>query len=173
MRRLPVIQQSAVEDEEAAARPPWHWCFVGAGLAVTIWVPLAVVSAPFGAALAARCLRVVPSDVARGAVVLPARQATLLAALSALPLIVCFGLAAALAGALVGRFGGRAGRREAGIAGMIAAFIVTSLAALGGAGLSATGAVAACVALAAVGAPSGFAGAGIGVRRRSVLGSPR
>src|SRR5689334_19666476 len=50
MRRLPVIQQSAPEDDAAAARPPWHWSLIGGGLATTIWVPLAVLSLPFGAA---------------------------------------------------------------------------------------------------------------------------
>ncbi|HEX4337196.1 MAG TPA: hypothetical protein VH062_14860 [Polyangiaceae bacterium] len=173
MRRLPVIQQTAVEDGEAAARPRWQWCLVGAGLATTIWVPLAVIAAPVGASIAARLVHVSPADIAAGPAGLPASRAASLALLSALPLLVCFGLAAAAAGALVGRFGGRAGAREAGISGAIAAFLVTSVAMLGGSGLSTTGFAAALLVLVTTGAGAGFVGGGFGVRRRSVLGSPR
>lgn len=173
MRRLPVLQQTAPEDSAAASRPPWQWCLVGAGLATTIWLPLAAVAAPLGASLAAHWLRVAPAEVASGKVQLGPGQLALLAALSALPLIVCFGIAAAAAGALVGRFGGKAGKREAGIAGVIAAFIVTSVAVVGGAGLSASGFAGAALVLAAVGGAAGYVGAGFGAARRPVLGSRR
>jgi hypothetical protein len=173
MRRLPVIQQTAVEDAEAAERPRWHWCLIGAGFTATIWVPLAIAAAPLGTAVASRWLHVQSADVASGRTALTQRQMVSLATISALPLIVCFGLAAAVAGALVGRFGGRAGPREAGISGATAAFLVTSVAAFGGSGLSTLGIVAASVALAAVGASAGFVGGGVGFRKRSVLGSPR
>jgi len=140
MRRLPVIQQTDTDDAAAASRPRWQWCLIGAGLASTMWMPLAVLAAPHGM----------------------------------LPLIVCFGIAAAAAGALVGRFGGQAGKREAGISGAIAAFGVTGLAGLGGrAGLSPSGLAAAAFVLAAVGAVAGFAGGAFGVTRRPVLGSRR
>ena len=173
MRRLPVIQQAASEDDAAAARPRWHWCLIGAGLAATIWVPLATVATPLGASLAARSIGAAPEDIASGAVALTPRLSAIVATVSALPLIVCFGVAALLAGALVGRFGGRAGKKEAGIAGAIAAFLVISLAALAGAGLGAAGFAAATLALATVGAACGFAGGAFGARRRSVLGSTR
>jgi hypothetical protein len=99
--------------------------------------------------------------------------AVLIAPLGVVPLIVCFGIAAAGAGALVGRFGGQAGKREAGISGVIAAFGVTFLAGLGRTGLSPPGLVAVALALAAVGAAAGFAGGAFGVTRRPVLGSRR
>jgi hypothetical protein len=173
MRRLPVIQQTAVEDAVAAERPRWHWCLIGAGLTATIWVPLAVAAAPLGAAVAARCIHVGAAQLAAGGAALTRRQMVSLSVISALPLIVCFGLAAAAAGALVGRFGGRAGPRDAGISGAIAAFLVTSVAALGGSGLSAVGIVGASLVLAVVGASAGFVGGGFGFRKRSVLGSSR
>ena len=96
-----------------------------------------------------------------------------LAALGAAPLLVCYGVSAAVAGALVGRFGGRARRPEAAVSGVLAAFLVTSVAALGGSGLSPLGILLAMAALAAIGASFGFVGAGFGVRRRAVLDSPR
>jgi tRNA-(ms[2]io[6]A)-hydroxylase len=100
--------------------------------------------------------------------------AVLTAPFGVLPLIVCFGIAAAGAGALVGRFGGQAGKREAGISGLIAAFGITGLAGLGGrTGLSPSGLAAVALALAAVGAAAGFAGGAFGVTRRPVLGSRR
>jgi tRNA-(ms[2]io[6]A)-hydroxylase len=139
MRRLPVIQQTDTDDAAAASRPRWQWCLIGAGLASTMWMPLAVLTAPLGM----------------------------------LPLIVCFGISAAAAGALVGRFGGQAGKREAGISGVIAAFGVTCLAGLGGAGLSPSGLVTVALVLAVVGAVAGFAGGHFGVKRRHVLGSRR
>jgi tRNA-(ms[2]io[6]A)-hydroxylase len=173
MRRLPVIQQSAVEDEDAAARPRWQWCLIGAGLTATIWIPLAAVAAPVGAAVAAHSAGARAGVAGAGRSASTPHEAAALAVMSALPLIVCFGIAAAAAGALIGRFGGRAGRREAGISGAIAAFLVTSVAALGGSGLSMLGIGGASLALAAVGAGAGFVGGGFGFRRRSVLGSPR
>jgi hypothetical protein len=91
----------------------------------------------------------------------------------AVPLLVSYGVAAGLAGALVGRFGGRSRPREAAVSGVLAAFLVTSVAALGGSGLSTLGILLAMAALAAVGASFGFVGAGFGVRRRAVLDSPR
>jgi hypothetical protein len=173
MRRLPVIQQASTDDQAAAERPRWQWCLIGAGLTVTIWVPLAALAAPLGATLAARCLHVSAADVASGAVAVSPDRAALLAALGAAPLLVCYGVSAGVAGALVGRFGGRARQREAAVAGVLAAFLVTSVAALGGSGLSTLGILLAMAALGAVGASFGFIGAGFGVRRRAVLDSPR
>jgi tRNA-(ms[2]io[6]A)-hydroxylase len=173
VRRLPVIQQADTEDAAAASRPRWQWCLIGAGLVSTIWVPLAVMAAPLGTSLAAHLLRVAPADVAAGRVTLAPQETAILASLSALPLIVCFGVAAAAGGALVGRFGGQAGKREAGISGVIAAFAVTLLAAIGGVGLSPAGLAAVSVVLAAAGAAAGFAGGGFGASRRPVLGSRR
>jgi MFS family permease len=173
MRRLPVIQQASGEDHAAAERPPWQWCLIGAGLAATIWVPLAVIAAPLGANLAARFLHVRAADVASGAAVVSPDRAALLAMFGAAPLLVCYGVATAIAGALVGRFGGRARQREAAVSGVLAAFLVTCVAALGGSGLSTLGILLALSALAVVGASFGFLGAAFGVRRRAVLDSPR
>jgi hypothetical protein len=173
MRRLPVIQQVEADDQAAAERPRWQWCLIGAGLTATIWVPLAALAAPLGVRLAARCLHISAADVASGRVPVSPDRAALLAALGAAPLLVCYGVSAAVAGALVGRFGGRARRPEAAVSGVLAAFLVTSVAALGGSGLSTLGILLAMAALAAIGASFGFVGAGFGVRRRAVLDSPR
>ena len=132
MRRLPVIQQSAREDDAAAARPPWQWSLIGGGLATTIWVPFALLVLPLGAA----------------------------------PVLLAFGAAAGLAGALVGRFGGRAGPREAALGGILAAVLVTSIAAVAGAGLPPRVIFLVVLLLALVGAGAGFAGGRFGVRKR-------
>jgi hypothetical protein len=97
--------------------------------------------------------------------------AVLAASFGALPLLVCFGLSAFAGGALVGRFGGRARAREAGISAILAAFLVTSVALLGGSGLSPLVILLASVVLAALGGVAGYLGGGFGVRRRPVLGS--
>jgi hypothetical protein len=44
VRRLPVVQSKAPEDAAAEARPRWHWVLIGAGLVITIWIPLVLVA---------------------------------------------------------------------------------------------------------------------------------
>jgi hypothetical protein len=166
MRRLPVIQESAPEDATAAARPPWQWSFIGAGLAVTIWAPLAVLAVPLGAALAARVVHERPADVAAGKVTSSPSEEALLAVIGSAPVLVAFALAAALSGGLVGRFGGRAGPREAALAGILAAVFVTSIAVLAGTGLPPRVIFLVVLVLALLGAGSGFTGGRIGVGKR-------
>jgi hypothetical protein len=43
VRRLPVLQNKSPEDAAAEERPRWHWVLIGAGLVITIWIPLAFV----------------------------------------------------------------------------------------------------------------------------------
>ena len=45
VRRLPVVQTPPSEDAEAHARPPWHWVLIGAGFTITLWLPLATLTA--------------------------------------------------------------------------------------------------------------------------------
>jgi hypothetical protein len=41
IRRLTVLQEPADADD---GRPPWHWTFIGMLFALSIWVPLAMLS---------------------------------------------------------------------------------------------------------------------------------
>jgi hypothetical protein len=47
-RRLPVIQEPTGEDAEAAARPAWHWVLIGAGMLVSMFMPLALAALALG-----------------------------------------------------------------------------------------------------------------------------
>lgn len=115
MRRLPVIQEPAGEDAEAALRPAWQWVLIGSGLLVTIWTPTVAVSLALARRLA---------SAADGAV--GAGPAALLVAGT-------FALAALAAGYLVARFGPRARLRHAAGSGVLAAAEIWVLALLGGA----------------------------------------
>jgi hypothetical protein len=106
VRRLPVIQNKAPEDAAAEARPAWHWILIGAGFVVTLWAPLAVVALWIG------------------------QRSTL--AVTVTGVVLSYALATISAGAMVGRFGGSAGHREAMFAGLLAAALMWSLAAVGG-----------------------------------------
>jgi hypothetical protein len=143
-RRLPVIQEPAGEDAEAAARPPWQWVLVGSGLLVTIWTPSV-----------ALCLAVARKISASGAVG-PGVAALLVA--------TTFGLASLAAGYLVARFGPRTRRRHALLAGLVAAGEIWVLALLGGAFTSSLVGASALFSLAAL--AGGFAGLGAWLRRR-------
>jgi tRNA-(ms[2]io[6]A)-hydroxylase len=166
MRRLPVIQDTASDDAQAADRPRWQWAVIGAGFTATLWAPLALVAAPLGVRLGAAVARVAPEDLVSGVAVLSERQRVTVAVLGAAPLLLVFAVAAALAGGLVGRFGGRSGRREAALGGLIAALGLSSLAIVAGPGLPLLSGLAAFGALAPVGAVSGLLGGVFGVRKR-------
>jgi MFS family permease len=143
-RRLPVIQEPAGEDAEAAARPPWQWVLVGSGLLVTIWTPSVAVSLAVA--------RKMSASAAVGASV----AAALVAA--------TFALASLAAGYLVARFGPRTRRRHAFYAGLVAAGEIWILALLGGAFTSALVGASALFSLAAL--AGGFAALGAWLRRR-------
>ncbi|RYZ08167.1 MAG: hypothetical protein EOO73_08885 [Myxococcales bacterium] len=148
-RRLPVIQEPAGEDAEAAARPPWQWVLVGSGLLVTIWTPSV-----------ALCLAVA-RKISASAAVGPAVAASLVAA--------SFALSSVAAGYLVARFGPRTRRRHALFAGLVAAGEIWILALLGGAFTSVLVGASALLSLAAL--SGAFAALGAWLRRRKK--SPR
>ena len=171
-RRLPVIQSYESEDAAAAARPRFHWLFIGAGLTITIWAPLALLATPIGVRVAALVFGVAPSALATGAVDLSPRARSLAGAVTASPVELSFLVAAFLSGALVGRFGGRAGRREAGQGGVIAAFLVSLLGFRPGLGVSIVGIIAVFSVLSLFGAIGGTLGGSWGrSRRQAVLDS--
>jgi len=140
-RRLPVIQEPAGEDAEAAARPAWHWVLIGSGLLVTIWTPFVLL-----------VLAVARKISATG----PGAAAGLAAG--------TFALAALAAGHLVARFGPRTRLRHAVFAGLAAAAEIWLLALLGGAFVSALLGLSALLSLS--GLAAGFCALGAWLRRR-------
>ena len=118
VRRLTVLQNDDTDDALAARRPRWHWVLIGAGMVITLFLPLSQVGVWLGHRL---------SGAAASA------HGALRIGLGALPVVLSFLVACGGAGALVGRFGGRAKTREAALSGALGAFIGWGLAALGGA----------------------------------------
>lgn len=141
-RRLPVIQEPTREDAEAAARPPWQWVLIGAGLLVTLWTPFVIVALAVARRLA-------------GPAVAP------------LLVAVMFALASLTAGYLVARFGPRTRPRHAVFAGLLAALLIWLLALLGGAFTSVLPALSALLVLSGLGAAFCALGPPL-ARRRSV-----
>jgi len=141
VRRLPVIQSKDSDDALAESRPTWHWILIGAGFAITIWLPLAAV----------------------------ANWAAARLPLGPMPIIVSFALACFAAGILVGRFGGKSKAREAGLGGLVGAAVTWGVAALGGALTPWPLAVASLVVLAACAFILAWLGGRFGVRLRSRL----
>ena len=161
LRRLPVLQEAPGSDD---GRPAWQWTLIGALFALSIWVPLAMLSSWIASRAVRRLVGEVPPDAladqlgtAQGAT-----RAGLWFALTAVP-ILSFAAACLASGALVGRFGSRAGAKEAALG--------TALAAAVGALLSAaqTGwafSLVGLLVLAPVGAGAGWLGGRLGWRRR-------
>lgn len=170
-RQLPILNQKMAppagtvappgEDEE---RPPWHWSAIGAVLVFALWLPLAMV----GQWVSSQILRgLVPagSSAQIEAFLAQASGSTraLVKASTVGPPLVGFALACLAGGALVGRFGGKAGRKEATVAGLVAATTAWALTAAG-AGLGATWML--WPPIAALGAGFGVLGGYIGERQR-------
>jgi hypothetical protein len=147
---LPVIQTPAGEDAEAAQRPAWQWLLIGAGFVLAVFVPLALLAAPLGVALARR--------IVAG----PALSAVLAGA----PVLAAFLLAAWAAGAVVGRFGLRAKRPTAALSGALGGSVLLGLVLLRGGfgGLAAL--ISVSLVLLGSGAGLAWLGAGFGLRRR-------
>jgi len=167
VRRLPVIQTKASEDEAAEQRPPTHWVVITAGLTLTLWVPLALVALSLGRRLAASIVG------ARGPAELTdvvarasggARAAVAMAVM--LPTLLSFFLACLSAGAIVGRFGGRCGVREAALGTGLGALAAWALAAAGGSLGPWPVAAGTAVVLVAAGGLAGAWGGKLGDRRR-------
>jgi tRNA-(ms[2]io[6]A)-hydroxylase len=133
VRRLPVIQSKAPEDAAAEERPAWHWILIGAGFVLTIWIPLALIALWLGRQLGALLAPTHdPEALARAMASASAAKRLLLAVASLGPLALSYAVATISAGALVGRFGAKAGRREAALAGLLAAGVAWSMAAASG-----------------------------------------
>jgi hypothetical protein len=113
LRRLPVLQDAGGDPP----RPSWQWVLIGGGLAITVWLPLAVVALWAGPRLA---LLVRGTPLAASVV-------------AAAPSVLSFALANAVAGGLITHFGTRMRRRHALGAGLLAALTAWLIALLGGA----------------------------------------
>jgi tRNA-(ms[2]io[6]A)-hydroxylase len=133
VRRLPVIQSKAPEDAAAEERPAWHWTLIGAGFVLTIWIPLALIalwlSRHLGAVFAPMHD---PEAFADAMATASTARRLLLGAATLGPLALSYAVATVSAGALVGRFGGRASRREAALAGLLAASVAWGFSAASG-----------------------------------------
>jgi hypothetical protein len=147
VRRLPVVQNPSPEDEVAERRPPWQWTLIGAGLAITIWLPLLAVALWVAARL--------------GAAASPGARI----AATILPIVLAFGASTLAAGAMVGRFGGRSSEREALLSGALAAVVACVFAVLGGS-TSAPAIAAAGGILVITGSVTAWLGARLGRRAR-------
>jgi tRNA-(ms[2]io[6]A)-hydroxylase len=153
-RRLPVLQESAAPDD---GRPAWHWVFIGALFALSIWLPLSML----GLWVASRLWNLVePPPSAEG---LNRFDWHVVAGMASIHLLG-FALACLASGALVGRFGNRAGVREA-VQGCV---LAGAIAALGAALLGAGGgsALASLLILGLVGGAAGLGGGRLGWARR-------
>ena len=145
MRRLPVLQSQDSDDAAAARRPRWQWVLIGAGLVITLFLPLSGLGVWLGGWLSRAA-----SPSASGATPI---------VLGVLPVASSFLISCAGAGALVGRFGGKAKAREAALAGSLGALIGWGMAALGGALSPWLVALVSLVVLVSCGAAAAFVGA--------------
>ena len=148
VRRLPVLQNPDTDDAAAARRPRWHWVLIGAGLVITLFLPLSWLGVWLGAWLG--------RSGSGGTQVV----------LGVAPVALSFLVACGGAGALVGRFGGRAKAREGALAGALGAFLGWGLAALGGSLSPWIIAVSSLAVLLTFGAGAAFLGARWGLTRR-------
>jgi len=151
VRRLTVLQNQDTDDAAAARRPRWQWVLIGAGLVITLFLPLSWLGVWVGAWL---------SRAAGGA------SGAIPIVLGVLPVALSFLIACAGAGALVGRFGGKAQAREAALSGSLGALIGWGLAALGGSLSPWLVAVVSLAVLVSFGAAAAFIGARLTISRR-------
>jgi len=175
-RRLPIVSNSGGGSAGAGAggggggadeeqdRPPWHWSVIGAAAIFLAWLPLTMLASYATAGLVARAGADVDPSAAAGADV-PAHVPILIIAMPTL----AFGIASFAGGFMVGRYGGKAGRKEATVAGFIAAAVAWALAAsqpVAGPGPGALAWVIILVTIAGLGAGVAYAGGRFGLRRR-------
>ena len=132
-RRLPVIQTPppdkppAAPDEQADARPPWHWVGFGTVAIFAAWLPLSYVagwvvrrgSAPYVGDAAT------PEAVIAKMAALTEEQRLRVAMIQMLPHVLGLALASFAGGFLVGRFG--PGVREAALAGVMTSLVAVSI----------------------------------------------
>lgn len=161
IRRLTVLQEPATPDD---ARPAWHWTLIGTLFALSIWVPLAMLSNW----IAGRAVHRLVGEGAPDAIAdqlasaAGATRVGLWFAVTAAP-ILSFAAACLAAGALVGRFGNRAGAKEAALGAALAAAVGALLSMVQAGWLFA---LAGLVVLVPVGAGAGWLGGRTGWNRR-------
>ena len=162
VRRLPVLQNQDTDDAAAARRPRWQWVLIGAGLVITLFLPLSGLGIWLGGWLSRAALSggTAEADGTAGA-----SGATPIV-LGVLPVALSFLIACAGAGALVGRFGGQAKAREAALSGALGALIGWGLAALGGSLSPWLVALISLAVLLVLGAAAAFVGARLTLSRR-------
>jgi tRNA-(ms[2]io[6]A)-hydroxylase len=161
IRRLPVLQEAAIEDD---GRPPWHWTLIGTLFALSIWVPLAMLSGWMaGKAVHHLVGDVPPENIAdQLASSTGATRVGLWLAVTGVP-ILTFAVSCLGSGALVGRFGSRAGIKEAAEGCALAAAVGALLSMVQGGWVFS---LASMVVLGPVGAAAGWLGGRIGWGRR-------
>ena len=162
VRRLTVLQNQDTDDAAAARRPRWQWVLIGAGLVITLFLPLSWLGVWLGAWLS----RVALPGGTGGAAGTDGAGGTTPIVLGVLPVALSFLIACAGAGALVGRFGGKAKAREAALSGSLGALIGWGLAALGGSLSPWLVAVVSLAVLLVFGAGAAFVGAHLTLSRR-------
>lgn len=170
-RRLPIVSNSGGGSassggggaDEEQDRPPWHWSVIGAAAIFLAWLPLTMLASYATAGLVARAGDGVDPSAAGADV--PAHVPIVIVAMPTL----AFGIASFAGGFLVGRYGGKAGKKEATVAGFLAAAVAWALAAsqpVVGPGPGALAWALILVTIAAIGAIVAYAGGRWGLRRR-------
>jgi len=161
IRRLTVLQEPASPDD---GRPAWHWMLIGTLFALSIWVPLAMLSSWIAGRAVRRLVGEGPPDVVADQLATASgmTRVGLWFAVTGVP-ILSFAVACVAAGALVGRFGNRAGVKEAAMGAALAAAVGALLSMLqAGWAFSLAG----LLVLLPVGASAGWLGGRIGWGRR-------
>lgn len=160
-RRLPVLQNSAEDDDE---RPRWHWVPIGVAFALSIWLPVSHVTNWLSSLLVTRLVAgdAFHQTADRVAQLGLWQRIYLQLVLVGLPLLG-FTLATGAAGALCGRFGARVQARDAALIGALAGLPAAAFAAIA---FGAPFAAAALLLVAPSGALAGYAGGRLGVRLR-------
>ncbi len=126
-RRLNVFKPT--DDGEDDARPPWHWVGFGTAAIFAAWLPLAYAAEALKARVVAARVGDVRSaeETAAAIAALSSGDRARLGAIVVLLLVVPLLVAAFAGGYLVGRWGRGAGVREAALAGLATALIVSGL----------------------------------------------
>jgi hypothetical protein len=161
IRRLPVLQEAATPDD---GRPPWHWTLIGTLFALSIWVPLAMLSSWIAGRAVHRLVGDGPLDALADhlGTAAGATRAGLWFAVTAVP-ILSFAVACVASGALVGRFGNRAAAKEAALGAALAAAMGALLSVIQAGWVFS---LVALLVLAPVGAAAGWLGGRLGWKRR-------
>ena len=161
IRRLPVLQEAASSDD---GRPAWQWTLIGALFALSIWVPLAMLSAWMAGRAVHRLVGDAPPSAMSEQLATAAwpTRVGLWFAVTAVP-ILSFAVACLAAGALVGRFGNRAAAKEAALGSALAASVGALLSTVQAGWVFS---LAGFIVLVPVGAGAGWLGGRMGWRRR-------